>query len=179
MRRRRSGLLVAVVSVLAGCAILGSRIATAQRRPAADTRPADLIVTNGSVYQADGGSFSQAVAVRGNRIALVGTNDEVNRLRGANTEVVDAHGGAVVPGFNDVRAHMLSGGLEMDTVNLQGAQTLQDLQSRIRSYADTHRDRPASSIVPGARAEPTSASPSKRLSTITRAGRHSPRSTTR
>jgi predicted amidohydrolase YtcJ len=140
MRKRRSGLLIAVACAALGTGILGSRLATAQRGSATDTRPADLIVTNGAVYKGDGGDLSQAVAVRGNRIVAVGTNDEVNRLRGEATQVIDAQGGAVVPGFNDVHAHMLSGGLEMDTVNLQGAQTLQEIQSRIRSYADGHHD---------------------------------------
>jgi predicted amidohydrolase YtcJ len=140
MERRRKGLLVAVACVALASRILGPRLAMAQRGPSAGERPADLIVINGAVYKGDGGGLSQAVAMRGNRIAAVGSNDEVSRLRGASTQVVDAHGGAIVPGFNDVHAHMLSGGLEMDTVNLQGAQTLQEIQSRIRSYADAHRD---------------------------------------
>ncbi len=88
---------------------------TAQHRP--DNAPADLIVVNGKVYTADAvGAFAQAVAVRGNTIAAVGTAAEIERLRGPNTEVVDAGGGAVVPGFNDVHTHMLSGGLAMENV---------------------------------------------------------------
>jgi predicted amidohydrolase YtcJ len=121
------------------------RVVVAQRPAAAvdsapDSTPADLIVTNGTVYAADGGDLRQALAVRGNRIALVGTNDEVERLRGPRTRVLDARGGAVVPGFNDTHTHILSGGLDRETVDLQGARTLQDIQSRIRSYADAHRD---------------------------------------
>ena len=140
MTRRRSTWLRLLACAALASATLASRIAVAQRGSLAAATPADLIVINGAVYKADGGELAQAVAVRGNRIAAVGTNVEVDRLRGANTQVVDARGGAVVPGFNDVHAHMLSGGLEMDTVNLQGAQTLQEIQSRIRSYADGHRD---------------------------------------
>ena len=138
--KRRSGLLVVIACVAVASGILASRPATAQRESVSGTRAADLIVINGAVHKGDAGGLSQAVAVRGNRIATVGTNEDVSRLRGANTQVVDAHGGAIVPGFNDVHTHMLSGGLEMDTVNLQGAQTLQELQSRIRSYSDAHRD---------------------------------------
>src|SRR6516162_4995349 len=138
--KRRSGLLVVIACVAVASGILASRPATAPRESVSGTRAADLIVINGAVHKGDAGGLSQAVAVRGNRIATVGTNEDVSRLRGANTQVVDAHGGAIVPGFNDVHTHMLSGGLEMDTVNLQGAQTLQELQSRIRSYSDAHRD---------------------------------------
>ncbi len=100
--------------------------------------PADLLIVNGKVYPADGQAFHQAVAVRGNRIVAVGMTEEVEKLRGPKTEVVDAGGAAVVPGFNDVHTHMLSGGLEMDNVDLQGAQTLEQVQSRIREFARAH-----------------------------------------
>ncbi len=140
MRRHRSARRSVLACIVLAATAFGSHIATAQRGSSGATAPADLILINAAVYKGDGGDLTQAVAVRGNRVAAVGTNDEVGRLRGATTQVIDAHGGAVVPGFNDVHAHMLSGGLEMDTVNLQGAQTLADIQSRIRSYADGHRD---------------------------------------
>ncbi len=116
--------------------VFGSRAATAQRPPAA--APADLIILNGAVYPGGGQTLKQAVAIRGDRIAAVGTNDEIGALRGPKTEAVDAGGAAVVPGFNDVHAHMLSGGLEMDSVNLQGVRSLEDIQSRIRTYAQGH-----------------------------------------
>ncbi|HKB13420.1 MAG TPA: amidohydrolase [Vicinamibacterales bacterium] len=143
MPRRRSGSRAAVLGVccVGAAAALVAAGATAIQSPGSSA-PADLIVTNGAVYAADGGPIRQAVAVRGNQIALVGSNDEVGRLRGPGTTIVDAHGGAVLPGFNDVHAHMLSGGLEMDSAALQGAQTLDELQSRIRSYAGAHPQAP-------------------------------------
>src|SRR5438045_9082099 len=131
MRKRPDPVLAALFCILAWTAASG--------QPAG---PADLVVINGAVYAADGGGLHEALAVSGNRITALGTNDEIAKRRGSNTKVVDAHGGAVVPGFEDVHAHMLSGGLEMETVNLQGAQTLQEIQSRIRTYADAHRDLP-------------------------------------
>ena len=111
----------------------------AQGQPAA--APADLLILNGKVYPGDGAAFQQAVAVRGNRIAAVGASDDLAKLRGPKTEVIDARGGAVLPGFNDAHAHMLSGGLEMENINLDGAQTLDEVQSRIRSFAAAHADR--------------------------------------
>jgi len=102
--------------------------------------PADLVILNGHVYVGDGHTFQQAVAVRGDRIAAVGDNRTVEALRGPATQTIDAQGSAVVPGFNDVHTHMLSGGLSMETASLQGAATLADVQSRIRSYAQAHPD---------------------------------------
>jgi predicted amidohydrolase YtcJ len=104
---------------------------------------ADLILVNGQIYTADGShQLRQALGIRGNRITVVGTNDDVLKWRGASTQVIDAGGRAVVPGFNDIHTHILSGGLDMETVDLQGAQTLDEVQSRIRSYAAAHADLP-------------------------------------
>lgn len=105
--------------------------------------PADLLILNGRVYTADGGgSAPEAVAIRGNRVAAVGSAADLNRYRGPATQVIDAGGHAVVPGFNDAHAHMLSGGLDLDNVDLQGARTLDEVQARIRAFAAAHPDRP-------------------------------------
>ena len=99
--------------LLIGCAAvatLASANGAVAQRPV-DTAPADVLIVNGKVYPANGQPFQQAVAVRANRILAVGTNDEIGKLRGAATQVVDAHGAAVVPGFNDVHTHILNGGL--------------------------------------------------------------------
>jgi len=136
---RKRDRVVASLACIAACAAL-AQAPEARRRQGRLDPPADLIVINGAVYAADGGPLRQAIAIRGNRIVAVGADDEIRALRGSGTQVVDARGGAVVPGFDDVHAHMLSGGLEMETVNLQGAQTLDEMQARIRAYAAAHPD---------------------------------------
>jgi len=127
-----------LISVLAVsiCALVATEPGSAQQTPA------DLLVLNGKVYRGAGStSFSEAVAVRGNRIADVGSSRDLSRLRGPNTVVIDAAGRAVVPGFNDVHTHLLNGGLEMENVNLQGAGTLAEVQNRIQTFAREHADR--------------------------------------
>ena len=132
---RMKTILSTIFAIVVGVAL------TAQRP--ADSAPADLLIQNGKVYTAGkNGRFAQAVAVRGNTIAAVGTAQEIERLRGPQTQVVDAGGGAVLPGFNDVHTHMLSGGLAMDTVELGSAGTLEEVQQQIRRYAAAHPDRP-------------------------------------
>jgi predicted amidohydrolase YtcJ len=129
---------------IVGCAalviVLGHQSALPDRRAQGGSTPADLIILNGKVYPGNGGAFQQALAVRGNRIVAVGTREEIASLQGTTTEVLDARGAAVVPGFNDVHTHILSGGLEMDNVNLQGAQTVEEMQTRIRAFAAAHPD---------------------------------------
>lgn len=73
---------------------------------AAPPAPADLIVHNAKVVTADA-TFSvvQAVAVRGGRVAAVGTDADVLNLRGPGTRVIDAGGKTVLPGLIDSHTH--------------------------------------------------------------------------
>ena len=67
---------------------------------------ADLILTNGKIITVnDTFQIAQAVAVRGSRIIAVGTNAEITRLAGPNTQRIDLKGKSMVPGFIDNHAH--------------------------------------------------------------------------
>lgn len=80
----------------------------ASRPPSAggETAPADLVLHNGTVWTLDGTRpDAEAVAVRGSRIARVGTDTEVLRLRGPGTRLVDLDGALVLPGFIDAHTH--------------------------------------------------------------------------
>ena len=128
-----------VVGIVAATLIAGL-IVGAQRDD--NDGPVDLIVFNGRVYTADAsGSMAEAVAVRGNQILRVGSNREINRLRRPQTVVVDARGAAVLPGFNDASARFIDGGLALDEVDLLDATTIEEVQARIRTWAESHPDR--------------------------------------
>ena len=128
-----------VVLIVAGTLVAGL-IVGAQRDD--ESGPVDLIVTNGRVYTGSGSKFAEAVAIRGNKILRVGTNRGIKRLRRAQTTVVDAHGGSVLPGFNDAHVHLMSGGLALSNVNLLDATTLEDIQSAVKAFAASHPERP-------------------------------------
>src|SRR5262245_47374811 len=100
-----------VVAIVAATLIAGL-IVGAQR--ADNDGPVDLIVQNATVYSADRrGTMAEAVAVRGNQILRVGTNRDIARLRRPQTVVIDARGGAVLPGFNDASVQLIRGGLAL------------------------------------------------------------------
>ena len=63
---------------------------------------ADLVLKNAVVHTLDAlRPRAEAVAVRGNRIAAVGTNAAVQALVGPSTRVLDLRGQAVIPAFQD------------------------------------------------------------------------------
>src|SRR5665213_2890158 len=68
----------------------------------------DLILSNGKIITVDERfRIAQAVAIQGDRIVAVGSNQEMDRLAGANTRRIDLMGRAVIPGLIDNHMHLL------------------------------------------------------------------------
>ena len=127
-----------LVALIVGTTLIAGLIVGAQRD---DQGPVDLIVLNGRVYTADGnGTMAEAVAVQGNKIVEVGSSREVQRLRRPQTVVVDARGGAVLPGFNDSHLHLLSGGLALTQIDLLEARTQIEIEELVRGWAAANPD---------------------------------------
>jgi predicted amidohydrolase YtcJ len=79
----------------------------------------------------------QAMAIANGKIVALGSNEEVQKLKGANTRVIDLGGHFVMPGFNDAHTHLAAAGFEKLNVNLVGAKSLVEMQQRIAARAKT------------------------------------------
>jgi predicted amidohydrolase YtcJ len=105
--------------------------ASAQSRPAAD-----LIIIKAKVWTVDKSRpTAQAVAVLGDRIVAVGSNADVEAWRGPATKVIDAGGKLLLPGFNDSHVHFVSGGLQLEQVQLNDVTSKEEFVSRIGERA--------------------------------------------
>jgi predicted amidohydrolase YtcJ len=102
---------------------------------------ADTVFVGGHVF-VDGASQRGAIAVRDGRIVLIGNDDDVRAVSGPATEVVDATGGLVTPGFQDAHAHPLAAGVDLMRCDLNDSTSAQDTLARIAKYAATHPDVP-------------------------------------
>ena len=70
-------------------------------------RYADLILRGGKVVTVDSQDrVAEAVAVAGNRIVAIGTNQEISRLAGPQTMIIELHGRPLLPGFIDAHSHV-------------------------------------------------------------------------
>jgi hypothetical protein len=98
---------------------------------------ADLILHNGKIVTVDAGfSVQQAVAIRGDRIAAVGSNQAIlSAERGAHTKLIDLHGRTVLPGLFDSHAHPLGAGLSEFRAPLPELDSFAAVQSFIRQQA--------------------------------------------
>ena len=98
------------------------------------TIAAALLLTNGKIWTGDPRRpFVQAVAIEGNRIVAVGTNEEIAQRRA--DRVIDLHGRLAVPGFIDNHTHFIDGGFERSRVQLRDAATPQEFARRIGEFA--------------------------------------------
>ena len=81
--------------------------------------------------------WADAVAVRGDRLAAVGSSAEVRKLAGREARVIDAKGQLVVPGFVDAHVHFIAGGFRLASVQLRDARTPAEFAARIAAFAAT------------------------------------------
>lgn len=111
-------------------ALLGASCAL---EPRSDSLTADLVLRGGKVFVADAaGTVHEAIAVRGDRILAVGTDDDISSLIGPDTRVVELEGRLVTPGMNDAHLHFAPGGVSMLEVELLGATSLAEIEARVR-----------------------------------------------
>jgi predicted amidohydrolase YtcJ len=98
---------------------------------------ADLILHNGKIVTVDAGfSVQQAVAIRGDRMAAVGSDQAIlNAERGTHTKLIDLHGRMVLPGLFDSHVHPLGGGLSEFRAPLPVLDSFAAVQSFIRQQA--------------------------------------------
>jgi predicted amidohydrolase YtcJ len=98
---------------------------------------ADLVLKNAVVWTVDSDlPRAEAIAVRGNEIAAVGSDSDIEALVGAGTKVYDIGGRLVLPGFNDSHTHFMSSTARMATsMNLLGVASLAEIQQTLREHA--------------------------------------------
>jgi len=102
---RLSSSLAGALSILVIACVLTSG-AHAAKAPFAET-----VILNGKVITADSDdpediTIKQAIAIQGDRILAVGSNDEIRKLVADWTEVIDAKGNSVIPGLIDTHNHI-------------------------------------------------------------------------
>jgi hypothetical protein len=105
--------------------------------------PADLLLTGAVVYTMDAArSWAEAVAVRGGRIAYVGTASGAQALVGARTRVLKLEGRMLLPAFQDAHVHPVSGGVELGQCNLNDLPTAEAILEKVRACAAESAGRP-------------------------------------
>ena len=102
-----AGLGLPTQSVLAAAAPISSQVAP------------DYVVINAKVFTINEDQpQAEAFAVKGDRFTAVGSSSDMRNLASSGTEIIDAEGMTVVPGFIDAHSHPSSAGVnELVQVN--------------------------------------------------------------
>jgi len=133
----RKGVSFLALVVLLGLGMPATNIA--QKAQDEKLHPADTVLIHGKVYTENATQrWAQAVAIRGEKIVAVGDDAEIEKLRGPVTNVIDAGGKLVLPGFVDCHIHFMEGSISLGQANLEGAKNPADIQRILREYAKKH-----------------------------------------
>jgi predicted amidohydrolase YtcJ len=109
-------------------------MAAAARAPV----PADLVLLSAKIWTGDPARPSaEALAVREGRIVAVGTNSDIEALRGPATRVVEGRGRCVVPGLIDSHTHMSMGGFNLVAVDLRHTKNEEEFTQLLARFAKT------------------------------------------
>ena len=137
--------VVVLFAVSAGAGLLVSSQVSESAAP-------DLILVGGRVYTLDSKRpWAEALAVRGDRIAGVGTSAEMRQAAGSSTRVIDLKGAFVSPGFNDGHVHVESTGALLTGANLLDVHEAKTFRERIAQAAHGCRPAAGSRAATGAR----------------------------
>jgi predicted amidohydrolase YtcJ len=111
-----------------GCAVVC--LSSAVTVPTGQQPPVDLIVVNAKVLTVDAANTeAEAVAIRGNTFAAVGTTAAIRAMAGPGTRVIDAGGRTVIPGFIESHVHATGaarGEVSQPFIQLHSIQEIKD-----------------------------------------------------
>ncbi|MFH1179947.1 MAG: amidohydrolase [Candidatus Bathyarchaeota archaeon] len=101
---------------------------------------AETVLINGKIVTMDQGeAIAEATAFKYGRIIKVGSNEEIMRLVGEDTNVIDLKGKTVIPGLIDSHCHMMAVGaarkLNVDLSEEAGVHGINDLIERLKDRA--------------------------------------------
>jgi predicted amidohydrolase YtcJ len=90
--------------------------------------PADLVLRNGKIVTVDESRpVAEALAVSGDTIAAVGSNQEIQAYVGPSTRVIDLKGALATPGFIDAHVHFTGVGDAAKNLKLSTAGSWNDI----------------------------------------------------
>lgn len=104
-----------------------------------------LLVVNGKIHTMNPKQpVVEALAATDERIVALGSSDELRRLAGPETKVVDLGGRTATPGFTDAHIHFVSWSLGLNQIKLDDVPSLVAAVQAIREGMATRQDSPES-----------------------------------
>lgn len=106
-----------------------------------DDEPADVVLLGGPVVTLDEVGVVEGIAIVGNRVAAVGSEDQIRQRIGPETRVVELNGRSVIPGLTDNHLHSIGGGPGVDL------STVRSMDELLAAIAERASQTPAGEII--------------------------------
>lgn len=99
---------------------------------------ATLVITNAHIWTGNSiQPYADAIAVNKDTIIFVGDSVGIKKFISNSTQIIDAQGATVTPGFIDAHVHFIDGGSNLASVQLRDANTKILFLQRIKDFANT------------------------------------------
>ncbi|MFT6274246.1 MAG: putative amidohydrolase YtcJ [Halioglobus sp.] len=119
-------ILISTLSLFMSCSAVADRPIEA----------ADTVLTNGNIYTINSArSWAEAVAITDGRIVYVGSNAGADAYRSDASKYVDLNGRMVLPSFQDVHIHPISGGVNYTACPLFETTSIEEVQVAVAACA--------------------------------------------
>ncbi len=106
----------------------------------ANKTTADLTIIKAKIYTInDKFETAEALAVKDGKIIAIGTSAEISE-KYTSKEQIDAQGKAIYPGFIDAHAHFYRYGEGLQTADLVGTQSWDDIISKVKAFRQSHTE---------------------------------------
>ena len=113
-------------------------LACCQQASPPSTAVADLVLINGNIVTVDNDlPHAAALAMAGDRIVAVGSNDEIGAYIGDITDVIDLRGQTAIPGLIEGHGHFTSFGGSLMTLDFRYSRSFEDIVSMVAGVAET------------------------------------------
>ena len=121
------------MKLLAALLVLGVTVLSTQPAP---VEPATMVLRNGKIVTVDAAiPAAQAIAIRGDRIAAVGSNADIQRYVGPATKVIDLAGQLAIPGLVESHGHFMNFGLSRMTLDLMDVKDWNEIVAMVGTAA--------------------------------------------
>jgi predicted amidohydrolase YtcJ len=101
---------------------------------------AGLIIYNATFYTATGNDSIEAIAIKDDRILATGTEEEIMKLKGSDTELMDAAGQFVMPGFIEGHGHFPNFGKSLQNLNFLNDTSWNDIVEKVKNKAASSKE---------------------------------------
>lgn len=117
-------------------ALLVTTVTTMACTSTSSVEPATMVLRGGRIATVDSARpEAQAVAVRGDTIVALGTNDEIAAYVGPQTEVIDLAGQFAMPGFIEGHGHFMSLGQSKMNLDLLDVKSWDEIVAMVGAAA--------------------------------------------